>query len=525
MLIATAAVTLIPLTAIWGLRSLGATSSPWVCVPLAVALSLAVSAAGSAYWKRRRPAPELLFSELLLWSWLRRRRSERLLEDASRLLEDAGELSAERRARLLSQLASSLEAHDPYTIGHSRRVARHSAMLARRLGLSKKQTRKVRTAAAIHDVGKLHVSSEVLNKPGKLTDSEYELIKLHAAGGGRLAAGLGDDELTAIVRHHHERLDGSGYPDGLAGEQIPFGARIVAVADTFDAITSVRPYRPARAHRQAIDILRKEAGQQLDGSIVEAFIACYAGQRAVAAWATLSAAPQTALAALGGGTKQSPQVRISPSRTFSSGAAVAAIAGLAIAAPISVHHHRHHHAPAPTAAVFAAAPSLRRSAVKPAHPTRRVTSPASPFSPVITTPTSPPVLPPTIPTPRKQTAKTPKPPAQIHTPTPNKPHTISPTLPPTTTTIPTVPPPATSITTTATPTTTTVSVVSLTPGTTTTTSTTSTTSTETTTTTTEATTTSTPTVNGDPCKNGGYVGLGSPNQGQCVSGGHGHHGH
>ena len=166
MLIATAAVMLIPLAAIWGLRSVGVVSSPWVCVPLAVVISLVVAAAGSAYWKRRRPASELLFSELLLWSWLRRRRSERLLADASRLLEDSAELSAGRRAQLLRQLASSLEAHDPYTVGHSRRVARHAALVARKLGLSEEQTRKVRTAAAIHDVGKLYVSCEVLNKPG-----------------------------------------------------------------------------------------------------------------------------------------------------------------------------------------------------------------------------------------------------------------------------------------------------------------------------------------------------------------------
>src|SRR5205085_9071522 len=120
----------------------------------------------------------------------------------------------------------------------------------------------------------------------------------------------------------------------LVGNQIPIGARIVAVADTFDAITSARPYRPARAHKRALDILRQESGRKLDARVVEAFIACYAGRRAVAAWAALCSLPQTVLAAWGTSANPAAKVRISPRRTLPSGATVVGIAAVAIAAPI-----------------------------------------------------------------------------------------------------------------------------------------------------------------------------------------------
>lgn len=123
---------------------------------------------------------------------------------------------------------------------------------------------RIRTAALIHDVGKLSVAEEVLAKPGKLTDEEYALVKQHSAAGADMVAALGDAELTRIVRHHHERVDGTGYPDGLKGIEIPLGARIISVVDTFDAITSERPYRRPAHHKRALDVLRHEAGTQLD---------------------------------------------------------------------------------------------------------------------------------------------------------------------------------------------------------------------------------------------------------------------
>jgi HD-GYP domain-containing protein (c-di-GMP phosphodiesterase class II) len=211
--------------------------------------------------------------------FIQRWSTERRVAVAVRLLrgaEDSGDLTRGRRAQLLSELAAELEARDPYTHGHSRRVARHAVVIAIRMGLSEHQVATIRAAAALHDVGKINTPRAVLHKPGRLTDVELALIELHPVDGAEIVSTLGDPELTAMVRHHHERLDGTGYPDGLSGEGIPLGARIIAVADTFDAITSTRPYRPARTHEAAMQILEQECGPRLDPSGVYALQAYYA---------------------------------------------------------------------------------------------------------------------------------------------------------------------------------------------------------------------------------------------------------
>ena len=192
-------------------------------------------------------------------------------------------LSTKERARLsLEELVSGIEASDPYLHGHSRRVARHSWMIARKMGLASDEVARVRTAAAIHDVGKIHTPTAILHKPARLTDEEYDVIKRHPGDGAQMADVLRDAALASIVRHHHERMDGSGYPDALRGDEIPLGARIIAVADTFDAITSERPYRHASAHKKAIDILRAEAAAGLDPDVVRAFCGHYAGRTPIA---------------------------------------------------------------------------------------------------------------------------------------------------------------------------------------------------------------------------------------------------
>jgi HD-GYP domain-containing protein (c-di-GMP phosphodiesterase class II) len=129
----------------------------------------------------------------------------------------------------------------------------------------------VECAARVHDVGKIIVSPEILEKPGRLAPSEQVEIQRHAVFGARLVSSLDDPGMTAIVRHHHERIDGSGYPDGLRGDEIPFGARIVAVVDTFDALTSLRPYRESFSKGAAMALLRSEAGCTLDPNVVAAF--------------------------------------------------------------------------------------------------------------------------------------------------------------------------------------------------------------------------------------------------------------
>jgi HD-GYP domain-containing protein (c-di-GMP phosphodiesterase class II) len=190
--------------------------------------------------------------------------------------DGVGDLARGRRAELLGQLAAELESSDPYTHGHSRRVARHAVIIAIRMGLAESHVATIRAAGTLHDVGKINTPRAVLHKPARLTEVELALIELHPVDGAEIVSTLGDPDLTAMVRHHHERLDGTGYPDGLAGEEIPLGARIIAVADTFDAIISNRPYRPARTQDAAMEVLEEEAGARLDPEGVSALQAYYA---------------------------------------------------------------------------------------------------------------------------------------------------------------------------------------------------------------------------------------------------------
>jgi putative nucleotidyltransferase with HDIG domain len=305
--VATAVVVGLPCALVFALRAWGPISAPLLLIAVAVALSTAISQLGAVLWKRRAPTGDLIFRDLMLWGWIRRRRFERRLVRVPALVgpnADKG-LSTESRMRLLERLSRALEADDPHTHGHSRRVARHAAALARWMSLQPELVAKVRTAALLHDVGKIETPRQILEKPGKLTEEEYEVVKRHAMTGAAMVSSLEDHELTEIVRHHHERIDGGGYPDGLAAEEIPLGARIVAVADTFDAVTSARSYRTAMSHKQALALLDDEAGTQLDPRAVRAFRSHYSGTGPVAVCAgILSGARQlgeSLLAQLGPG--------------------------------------------------------------------------------------------------------------------------------------------------------------------------------------------------------------------------------
>jgi HD-GYP domain-containing protein (c-di-GMP phosphodiesterase class II) len=173
----------------------------------------------------------------------------------------------------LEALANALEARDAYTRGHSDRVARWSQELALAAGLSPARAALVARAGRLHDLGKIGVPEAVLRKPAALTPAEWQRMREHPLVGAQILAPLEFfAEGALIVRHHHERLDGSGYPDGLRGEAIPLGARVVAVADTYDALTSDRPYRRGLAHEEALRRLRDEAGRTLDPDLTQRFL-------------------------------------------------------------------------------------------------------------------------------------------------------------------------------------------------------------------------------------------------------------
>jgi HD-GYP domain-containing protein (c-di-GMP phosphodiesterase class II) len=173
----------------------------------------------------------------------------------------------------LAALASTVEAKDDYTASHGEDVAEHVERIALRMSLSSAQARDARYAAMLHDIGKVAVPSEILLKPGPLTDEEWTVMRGHAAIGGELVRRIDAfAHLAPAVRASHERWDGNGYPDGLAGEAIPLVARIIAACDTYDAIITDRPYRPARSPREARAELRRVAGTQLDPGVVDAVL-------------------------------------------------------------------------------------------------------------------------------------------------------------------------------------------------------------------------------------------------------------
>jgi len=174
----------------------------------------------------------------------------------------------------VTALAYALEAKDIYTSGHSQRVTEVSVAIAEHLGLPKETIEKIRLAGLVHDIGKIGVRETVLNKADSLTDEEYEHVRLHSEAGEHILTPIvGDEEILKAVRHHHERYDGKGYPDGLKGEQIPLLARIIAVADTFDAMTSERPYRKALTEEAACAEVERCRGTQFDPEAADAFLA------------------------------------------------------------------------------------------------------------------------------------------------------------------------------------------------------------------------------------------------------------
>jgi HD-GYP domain-containing protein (c-di-GMP phosphodiesterase class II) len=187
-----------------------------------------------------------------------------------------GQFAEQQRAyaATMAALCQAVETKDFYTRGHSERVSRGSAMIARQISMRADRAEAIRFAGMLHDVGKLGVPTKVLQKNGPLTEEEYAAIQLHPMRGLEIVREIGFlNEALAGIMHHHERVDGRGYPMGFAGDEIPEFARIIAVADAFDSMTSTRSYREARSIAEAVAELRKGAGCQFDPMLVDAFIA------------------------------------------------------------------------------------------------------------------------------------------------------------------------------------------------------------------------------------------------------------
>jgi HD-GYP domain-containing protein (c-di-GMP phosphodiesterase class II) len=198
------------------------------------------------------------------------------IEDHIQKLRRAAEENNELFLGTIRVLANAIDAKDPYTRGHSVRVNRYAVIIARFMGLPAAEIERIHVASVLHDIGKIGINDSILQKPGGLTPDEFEVMKTHAARGAHIMAPI--RRMAKVIpglRSHHERWDGSGYPDRLEGEDIPLMGRIIAVADTFDAMTTDRPYQKAFSFQQAVDRINALKGKTFDDRVVEAFNRAY----------------------------------------------------------------------------------------------------------------------------------------------------------------------------------------------------------------------------------------------------------
>jgi putative nucleotidyltransferase with HDIG domain len=200
-------------------------------------------------------------------------------EELEHFVSDLKTAASENRGLFLSSiqmLAGAVDEKDPYTRGHSDRVTKYSVMIAREMGLDEAFVETVQISAQLHDVGKIGIEDRILKKPGALTPDEFEIMKTHTTKGAHILRGVKQlEDMLPGIELHHESLDGRGYPHGLKGDAIPLLPRIIAVGDTFDALTTNRPYQQAFDPEQALKIIHSLAGKRLDPTAVAALDAMY----------------------------------------------------------------------------------------------------------------------------------------------------------------------------------------------------------------------------------------------------------
>jgi len=201
-------------------------------------------------------------------------------EQVQRYVSDLKLASEEKRNLFLESidaLAAAVDARDPYTRGHARRVSQYSVVIARQIGLPDDEVEKIQISATLHDIGKIGIRDSVLLKPGVLTNDEFEIMKRHTVMGFEIVRQIRRlQDMLPGIRWHHEALNGKGYPDAISGDELPLMVRIIAVADTFDAVTTDRPYQAGRDFPQTLEILRKHAGTKYDPIVVDAMHSAYA---------------------------------------------------------------------------------------------------------------------------------------------------------------------------------------------------------------------------------------------------------
>ena len=199
--------------------------------------------------------------------------AESMQREFREVIERATKINRGLIMESIEVIAAAVEAKDPDTLGHSQRVACYSVILAKELGLTEEEVKKIRIAAVLHDVGKIGIGSGLLRKPGVLANEEFEIMKRHTLLGSEMVGNVKElQDIQPVIRSHHERYDGKGYPDGLAGDGIPLGARIVSIANAFDSMTCELPYRRALSMSEARARIASEAGKQFDPEVVEVLL-------------------------------------------------------------------------------------------------------------------------------------------------------------------------------------------------------------------------------------------------------------